>query len=158
MPDLHTGRCLCGGVVYRIRGPLRDVLHCHCHRCRRTSGNFVAASAAPTDALSFDAATTLRWYAPDDDPGVEYGFCARCGSSLFWRSAAGGSGGTTSVFAGSLDDTSGLRTAAVWFADEVAEHVTPADDVPRLTSGELSSTEPRSAGPAPGGPDSDPDA
>lgn len=119
--ERRTAGCLCGAVRYAVTGPIRDVFACHCHRCRRTSGNFVAASAAPTGAITFDADDTLRWYAPDDDPGVEYGFCERCGSSLFFRVVGSDS---VSLMAGTFDDTAGLRTTEVWFADHAADHVT----------------------------------
>jgi hypothetical protein len=40
------GGCLCGAVRYEVRGPLRDVLVCHCVECRRWSGHLFAATAA----------------------------------------------------------------------------------------------------------------
>ncbi len=98
---------------------MRDVFACHCHRCQRTSGNFVAATAAPAAAITFDAESALRWYHPDDDPGVTYGFCAECGSSLFFRVV---DGPTISIMAGTLDDPSDLRTTEVWFADNAHPH------------------------------------
>lgn len=45
MAKVITGGCPCGGVRYEVRGPLRDVIACHCTQCRRTSGHFVAATA-----------------------------------------------------------------------------------------------------------------
>ena len=81
------------------------------------------ATAAPSGALRIDDLGSLRWYAPDDDPNVEYGFCATCGSSMFHRS--GVVDGTTrhvSICAGSIDGPSGLRTAEIWFADEAGDH------------------------------------
>ena len=41
----HRGRCLCGAVNYRVDGPLRPVVACHCGQCQRTSGHFVAATS-----------------------------------------------------------------------------------------------------------------
>lgn len=34
-PEPGTGRCLCGAVPREVRGPLHDVLRCHCEECRR---------------------------------------------------------------------------------------------------------------------------
>ena len=42
----QTGGCLCGAVRYRVAGPLRDVVACHCGQCRRSSGHHAAATAA----------------------------------------------------------------------------------------------------------------
>ena len=33
-----SGGCLCGGVRYRVQGPLRPILQCHCEMCRRATG------------------------------------------------------------------------------------------------------------------------
>src|SRR4051812_42815359 len=99
-----TGRCLCGGVRYQVRGRLRDVVVCHCSRCRRTHGHAAAYAACDRSALVLDTADTLRWYRAD---GRERGFCDRCGASLFWR--ADGSP-AVSVAAGTLDPPTGLTT------------------------------------------------
>ncbi len=116
------GSCLCGGVRFEVTGPVRDVFACHCYRCQKTSGNFVAATAAPPDAVRFDADDPLRWFHPADDPNVSYGFCERCGSSLFFR-VEDGPARSISIMAGSLDGPTGLRTTEVWFAANAASHV-----------------------------------
>ena len=46
-----TGGCLWGAARYEVRGPLRDVVICHCSRCLRTHGH-VAAYAACARLLS----------------------------------------------------------------------------------------------------------
>ena len=46
MTAVATGRCQCGAVSYKVSGPLRPVVACHCDMCRRISGHFVAATAA----------------------------------------------------------------------------------------------------------------
>ncbi|MEX1003763.1 MAG: SDR family NAD(P)-dependent oxidoreductase [Acidimicrobiia bacterium] len=126
-PNSGTGACLCGGVKYRIDGAMRDVIECHCERCRRTSGHHVAATAARVDDIELAQSETLAWFTPADDPGVRYGFCRRCGSSLFW--AADGSD-NWSVSAGTLDQPSGLRTSATLFADEAADYLSLDPTIP----------------------------
>lgn len=125
METRATGRCLCGAVGFDVVGPLRDVLNCHCHRCRRFSGHHLAAtSAADADLRVRDDDGTLTWFVVD---GAAYGFCARCGSSLFWRGES--SPGRTSICAGVLDPPTGLRTAAAWWVEEASDyHARP--DVP----------------------------
>ena len=36
------GRCLCGGVRFRVEGAPLWVGHCHCHSCRRNTVSAVA--------------------------------------------------------------------------------------------------------------------
>ena len=115
-----TGRCLCGAVAFTVTGPLRDVLNCHCHRCRRWSGHHLAAtSAAVTDIRVVGRPS---WYHPDEH--AAYGFCADCGSSLFWQ--AGDEPGRWSICAGTLDPPTGLTTVAAWWVSEASDyHVRP---------------------------------
>ena len=78
-----TGGCLCGGVRYEVRGPLRDVVLCHCSRCRRTHGHVAAYAACRATELVLVADDTLRWY--EDEGGRARGFCGRCGAQPLWR-------------------------------------------------------------------------
>ena len=121
----HSGGCLCGGVRYEVAGPLRDVINCHCSRCRRTSGHFGAYTAAPSSALTVVRRDGLRWYVAD---GRERGFCALCGASLFWRVTGSA---TTSIAAGTLDGPTGLRTVSHIFADDQGDYYEITGDLPR---------------------------
>ena len=84
-----TGRCLCGAVRYDVRGPLRDVLLCHCEECRRWGGYLGAFTAARADDLVLVDNSALRWVdSPESDRRARrVGFCGEWGSSLFWQAA-----------------------------------------------------------------------
>ena len=69
----QRGQCLCGAVTYVVTGPLRDVVNCHCHRCRRWTGHHMAASAAAVDDLQVEGRESLGWFHPDEH--AAYGFC-----------------------------------------------------------------------------------
>ena len=122
----RSGRCLCGGITYTTHGPLRPVVNCHCHRCRRFTGHFLAAtSSALADLTLEDPGGLLRWYAV---PGAEYGFCGRCGSSMFWR---GDEPDRLSLGAGTLAPPTGLVTeVAIWVDDASDYH--ERQDLPEL--------------------------
>jgi hypothetical protein len=113
-----SGRCMCGAIAFEVTGPLRDVLNCHCHRCRRFTGHHMAATnARGADVAITDPEALLRWYA---GPGAEYGFCGRCGSSLFWRGAR--TPDRLTICAGVLDPPTGLRTVEAWWTSEASDY------------------------------------
>lgn len=118
-----NGSCMCGGVQFHVTGQMRNVLQCHCVRCRKFTGNFTAASGAPSRNIAFESDETLQWFQPADDQNVAYGFCARCGSSLFWQ-LMDADEGHWSIHAGALDDAAGLSTDAIWYADHAAGYTT----------------------------------
>ena len=117
------GSCLCGSVQYAVSGSLRPVWQCHCRRCQKVTGNFMAATGALAADITVEQFDALRWYCPDDDPNVAYAFCRRCGSSLFWRIVdQGDQPEHWSICAGTLDTAVALSTEAVWFSDHAATH------------------------------------
>ena len=118
-PTAHGG-CGCGAVTYVVTGPLRDVYDCHCERCRKFTGHHMAATAAHPDAVAVsDTAGHLAWYSPV--PRVHYGFCRRCGSSLFWRTDDRPD--SVSICAGTLAIPTGLRTTQAWWLAESSDYV-----------------------------------
>jgi hypothetical protein len=124
------GRCLCGGIRYAVRGELRDVINCHCERCRRFTGHHMAATRAVLEDISIgDADSLLRWFFPVPEAG--YAFCSRCGSSLFWQSTADPA--RRSICAGTLDTPTGLRTTqALWTSQASDYHSRP--DLPEIAT------------------------
>lgn len=130
-PVTATGGCLCGAVRYEVRGSLREVVNCHCAQCRRTSGHFVAATAAHREDLALIESTGLRWY--DSSPTAGRGFCRTCGASLFWKPVAGRS---ISIMAGTLDPPTGLETVAHIFVDDAGDYYAIDDDLPRHSDGD----------------------
>jgi hypothetical protein len=115
------GRCLCGAVTYVVTGSLRDVVDCHCHRCRRWTGHHMAATSVRREELVVeDADGLLTWFWPVPEAG--YGFCRRCGSSLFWE-AAGDEGDWLSICAGTLEPPTGLRTVEAWWVSEASDYL-----------------------------------
>jgi len=122
---VHSGGCLCGAVRYEITGPLRPVIACHCDECRRTSGHYVSATAAPREALRLARTEALTWYRSSST--AQRGFCNVCGSNLFFATDGGSS---LSIMAGSLDKPTGLKTVRQIFVEEAGDYyAVPADIV-----------------------------
>lgn len=112
-----TGRCLCGAVAYELHGPLRAVVNCHCGQCRRTHGHVAAYTNLPREKLSLTKARGLKWYA--SSATARRGFCSECGASLFWDRLESDA---ISVAAGTLDEPSGLTTAAEIFVADKGDY------------------------------------
>jgi len=127
----HAGGCLCGAARYEVRGPLREILICHCHECRRWAGRAWAATAASAADLTIEGEVAWR-LSPLSEYQAERGNCARCGSSLFW-SAHGGP--RVSIGAGTLDDPRGLRVAAHIWVEQGADWEAPPAGVPAYPRG-----------------------
>jgi hypothetical protein len=125
-----TGGCLCGAVRYEVRGPLRDVLLCHCEECRRWHGHVSASTAADKNDLVLTEQRGLRWIdSPRSDARARRGFCGECGSSLFWDAP---DRRTISISAGTLDSGAGLKVISHWFVSQAgAYYDIPDDGLPR---------------------------
>ena len=105
--DVVSGGCLCGAVRYRLQRPLRPVVACHCRQCRRTSGHYVSATSVPRHNFALTSDEALKWYRSSQH--ARRGFCAECGSSLFWSADALD---TISIMSGTIDGETGLTTVA----------------------------------------------
>ena len=123
-----TGRCLCGSVTYVVRGPLRDILVCHCVECRRWGGTAIAFTATEAADLVVAETGALRWIdSPESDRDARRGFCGECGASLFWQ--AGGAE-RVGIAAGTLDAPTGLRAVAHIYTHQASDFEVLADGLP----------------------------
>jgi hypothetical protein len=96
-----TGGCQCGAVRY-ASSQLMDNSHiCHCRMCQKAVGNFFAALVgAPNDRLVWTRGEPAIFASSDL---ADRGFCAQCGTPLFYR---GKGSPRTGLTIGSLDDPS----------------------------------------------------
>jgi hypothetical protein len=124
------GKCLCGAVAYEVRGPMRDVVNCHCGQCRRTHGHFAAYTSVQRSDLTMTEWRGLKWY--DSSDKARRGFCQECGASLFWDMR---SRGTLAIAAGSLDAPTGLKTIRHIFVAEKGDYYEIEDNLERLPKG-----------------------
>jgi hypothetical protein len=127
---IRTGGCLCASVRYEVRGSLRPIVMCHCRQCQRTTGHLMAATAARHRDFRLLSAHELRWYASSS--AARRGFCARCGSTLFWEAAGKD---YLSIAAGTLDDASGLAIACHIFVADKGSYYPITDSAPQIMDG-----------------------
>jgi hypothetical protein len=127
-----SGGCLCGAVRYEISGPLRNIINCHCSKCRRFHGHLGAYTSVRREHLELVRQDGLKWFrsVTDETPNVHRGFCAECGASLFWDPR--GSGTNIAVAAGSLDEPTGLKTLGHIWVSQKADYWEITDGLPQF--------------------------
>ncbi len=78
-----TGGCLCGDIRYRVTGEATHTNICHCTQCQRQTGSLIGAFFTyPLDRFEILQGKPTAYRASDF---AAREFCARCGSTLFWR-------------------------------------------------------------------------
>ncbi|WP_135506002.1 GFA family protein [Roseovarius aestuariivivens] len=121
---MHRGSCLCGDITFTVNDPPQGVSVCHCGQCRKQSGHTWASAYVPREALSI--AGDVTWF--EATPQAKRGFCARCGSSLFW---AAHDEDTMSFALGALEEPTGLRLEKHIFVGSKGDYYDIADGVPQ---------------------------
>lgn len=118
------GTCLCGAIDV-IAGEHSKIGLCHCSMCRRWSGG-------PFFAVHCDAnvqfnGSTLKAYRSSE--WAERGFCADCGTHLYYRLVPDGE---YFLPAGLFQDRSFILSGQI-FIDEKPDFYALANDTPTLT-------------------------
>jgi len=81
----YTGGCLCGKVRFEINGKIRNIIYCHCSKCRKAQGSAFATNGN-VDAEAFkilSGGNELTAY--ELTPGQTKYFCKHCGSPIISR-------------------------------------------------------------------------
>ena len=125
------GSCLCGQVQFEIRGELRDIVNCHCSKCRKFHGNYGAYTSVEVENLTITEQKKLKWYESpaDETANVRRGFCSDCGSSLFWHPK---DRPTIAIAAGSFDSPISLNTKGHIWCSQLPGYYQIEDDLPRF--------------------------
>jgi hypothetical protein len=112
--DIYSGRCLCGAVHFEAKGEPKWVRWCHCESCRRHSGAPASVFVAFEDSAVSVTQGTIAKY--NSSPGVERGFCARCGSTLTCSNARLPT--ETHYYVGAFERAAELKPTGQFFAGE----------------------------------------
>lgn len=85
---MYEGGCLCNRVRFQITGPIRNIVQCHCSRCRKAQGSaFATNGIVAADRFQIIAgAEELSAY--ESSPGQSKFFCRHCGSPILSRNTA----------------------------------------------------------------------
>ena len=126
---MHEGSCLCGAVRFTVEGDLPAPSACHCTKCRKHTGHYEAGTDVPRTALTINGIEHVTWYRSSDD--VRRGFCATCGSSLFFdRTGADWIG----IAMGAFDTPTQAKLALHIFVADKGDYYEIADGLPQYAS------------------------
>ena len=126
----HTGACLCGSVRFKTRGPLREVVACHCSQCRKQTGLYYAATNVPLDNITIEGEDAITWYRASSF--ARRGFCRTCGSALFW---VADEAKEISIMAGLFDSPSDLKLAYHIYCADKGDFYEIGDGLPQYRQG-----------------------
>lgn len=84
----YTGGCLCGKVRYEITGEIKDIVCCHCSRCRKAQGSAFATNGnVNSDEFKFISGESELTGHEATQGQTKY-FCKHCGSPIISKSKA----------------------------------------------------------------------
>jgi hypothetical protein len=130
MGEVHTGACLCGAVKFRVDGPMREIVFCHCGQCRRQTGLYYASTNVADTDLTIEGAENITWYQSSKEG--RRGFCKHCGSALFWKYDGQEQ---ISIQAGSLDTPTQLTPGYHIFCADKGDFYEINDGLPQHAKG-----------------------
>ena len=102
-----TGSCLCRSVRYTVTGELQRFVHCHCSRCRKSTGTGHATNLFVKGTLKWESGEDLiRSFKVPEAERFTNAFCSTCGARL---PRLNPQLQTVFVPAGSLDDVPDMK-------------------------------------------------
>lgn len=80
---MYQGSCLCGTVTIEVHGGIDSIIHCHCSKCRKSSGTAYARNGFINKAglLIKTGEEQIGFY--ETAPGKKRHFCKICASPIF---------------------------------------------------------------------------
>jgi hypothetical protein len=123
---MHKGSCLCGAVRFEVMGDLSEPDACHCSQCRKQSGHFFASSDVPRSTVTIHGGENITWFRSSEK--VRRGFCATCGSSLFWDPIQRD---WIAIAMGAFEQPTGTRLAKHIFVADKGDYYEITDGLPQ---------------------------
>lgn len=80
---MYKGGCLCGAVRYEIDGGIRNIVYCHCSRCRKAQGSAFATNGIVERAAFRLVSGSENLTGYESSPGQTRYFCKTCGSPIY---------------------------------------------------------------------------
>jgi hypothetical protein len=121
------GSCQCGAIRFQLAATPEAPTACHCVQCRKQSGHYFASANVPKSAVRLTGSEHITWFQSSEK--IRRGFCARCGSWLFWEPLHRD---WTSVALGAIDGPTGIQLERHIFVAEKGDYYTLGDGLPQI--------------------------
>lgn len=131
----YEGGCYCGSVRFRITGSIRNIVYCHCSRCRKANGSAFAANGIvrSLDFKILKGENSLTAY--QSTPGKMKYFCRVCGSPIVRRNSVRPE--EVQIRLGTIDSDIVERPMAHIFTTSKANWGTIEGDLPQYEGSEV---------------------
>jgi len=111
----RAGGCLCGAVRFSAALSTHAVGACHCDQCRRWTGSALLSVPVDLDAITWTGEKHIATCQSSE--WAMRGFCATCGSGLYYRVTKGPEAVKIWVPLGLFDDPEGLTLESEIYID-----------------------------------------
>jgi hypothetical protein len=124
-----TGGCLCGAVRYEATVSESENWYCHCGMCQKATGSVVSTSAIIKKTELRILKGAAKYY--QSSGSIERGFCANCGSPMFFRPIKED---WISILSGTLDDPEVAPPEGHYGIESKISWLRIVDDLKQLTT------------------------
>jgi hypothetical protein len=132
---VRTAQCACGRVEITVEGEPLQVATCHCDFCQKRTGSVLSAAAwfATEQVVAISGETTtyngleIDGVAAMGGVGIDYNFCATCGSTVYWTFSFDGQS-ITAIAVGNFVDPDFPMPTVEYFTSRRHHWVPPVPD------------------------------
>ena len=129
---MYKGSCLCGDVSFEITGEIKDIICCHCSKCRKAQGSAFATNGN-LEEKHFKIISGKENLTKYESAKGEYKyFCKKCGSPIISKSNS--KPGNVRVRLGTIETEIKERAEAHIFVSSKANWETINDNLPQYES------------------------
>lgn len=129
---MYKGGCLCDAVRFEITGGIRNIVFCHCSRCRKVQGSAFATNGVVDRENFVLVKGKMRLTAYEELPGKIKFFCSCCGSPIY--SSNSELPDVVRIRLGTIESDISERPECHIFVDSKANWETLCDDLPQFAT------------------------
>lgn len=81
----HTASCNCGQLKLMCNGEIKRTSICHCYECQKRTGSvFGVQLRFEKKNVQIEGTSTEYIRIGDEGSRIQFHFCPKCGSTIFW--------------------------------------------------------------------------